>query len=523
LDELNEPERNAVLGRGWRARATATRGIEVKTISRVDAAAAQVADRQGIAEHVFTGRALLIAPLFASKEQQAWAESLAEQLGDDQPDEGPWRRSLRALLRAQASPDSEGHVVPIWDLPEADTWVDLGSLALDPDPLLAGWPDPHGVGPAAKAFVAALRDGSDLTDSATALDQAIRAAGTTSKRFPDSARLQLELTYRAVGPFTWAWVLFVFAGIISAIGIGRSGKTWRIASLSLLIPAIVFIVWGLSARMRLSSEVAAVSNLYDTFPFVALIAGLIGVGFTLFTRNLAYACAAGFAAGLCAMVGEALPPDHGQYLEPLRPVLRYRFWLWLHVKIIVGSYGAFLLAWMLGNIELTRAAMGRRQVQAASAKAIYRVLQIGVVLCTAGTLLGGVWADYSWGRFWGWDPKEVWALVIILTYLVPLHLRYIGAVSHAGLAGWSVFGFLAVVMSWYGVNFLLGAGKHAYATGSGFAHSVSTDQFIVLGLCVVQIIYTVLVMVLIRRQPKAGQGTPASADTPPTPPLSTTP
>ncbi len=80
-----------------------------------------------------------------------------------------------------------------------------------------------------------------------------------------------------------------------------------------------------------------------------------------------------------------------------------------------------------------------------------------MVLIAAGTLLGAFWADYAWGRFWGWDPKEDCALLILLTYLVPLHLRYIGVVGPTGLAGWSVLGINAVVMSWYGVNFLLQA------------------------------------------------------------------
>ena len=132
---------------------------------------------------------------------------------------------------------------------------------------------------------------------------------------------------------------------------------------------------------------------------------------------------------------------------------------------------------------------------------IYRALQVGVVLVAAGTLLGGMWADQAWGRFWGWDPKEVWALVILLCYLVPLHLRYAGVVGPTALAGWAVYGFLSVIISWYGVNFLLGAGLHAYATGKGFADSFSTDQVVVLGLCIVQVLVTSGQLLVLRVKP----------------------
>ncbi len=98
---------------------------------------------------------------------------------------------------------------------------------------------------------------------------------------------------------------------------------------------------------------------------------------------------------------------------------------------------------------------------------IYRSMQVGVLLIAAGTILGGVWADYSWGRFWGWDPKEVWALITLLVYLVPLHGRFAGWVNTFGLVFASVACFLSVVMAWYGVNFVLGVGLHSYGFVDG--------------------------------------------------------
>jgi hypothetical protein len=94
-------------------------------------------------------------------------------------------------------------------------------------------------------------------------------------------------------------------------------------------------------------------------------------------------------------------------------------------------------------------------------------MQVAVLLLAAGTILGGLWADVSWGRFWGWDPKEVWALVSLLAYLIILHGRYAGWIGNFGLAAGSVLGAAVIGMSWYGVNFLLGAGLHSYGFGQG--------------------------------------------------------
>ena len=146
----------------------------------------------------------------------------------------------------------------------------------------------------------------------------------------------------------------------------------------------------------------------------------------------------------------------------------------------MSSYAAFALALVLGNVvlgqylrqDLARArSRGAPATRSASIDAntnfIYRAIQIGVLLVAAGTILGGLWADVSWGRFWGWDPKEVWALVVLLTYLALLHGRFAGWVGHFGTAAGAVLCFTSVLMSWYGVNFVLGVGKHTYGFGSG--------------------------------------------------------
>ena len=98
---------------------------------------------------------------------------------------------------------------------------------------------------------------------------------------------------------------------------------------------------------------------------------------------------------------------------------------------------------------------------------IYKSIQVTVVLLAAGTILGALWADVSWGRFWGWDPKEVWALISLLVYMFILHGRYAGWFGNFGLSVGAVLGTMAIVMAWYGVNYILPGGLHSYGEGTG--------------------------------------------------------
>src|SRR6185295_5576642 len=143
-------------------------------------------------------------------------------------------------------------------------------------------------------------------------------------------------------------------------------------------------------------------------------------------------------------------------------------WLTTHVLIITISYAAFFLAFAMGDLSLFYYLKDEQGYHAQInnlVKTIYRAMQIGVVLLAAGTILGGVWADYSWGRFWGWDPKETWALISLLGYLAVLHAKKAGMVRNFGFLGGCVVSFSLVLMAWYGVNFVLGVGLHSYGFG----------------------------------------------------------
>jgi ABC-type transport system involved in cytochrome c biogenesis permease subunit len=437
------------------------------------------------------GRILLIDP------SRAWQAQLQEIVGDLASTGGPnWQQEAR------------DRVV------EANLWLSVYDVALDPDPAIAGWPDPLGLRELSAAWGQAVLGNGDLAATTTDLEAGLfRLADIehlqgqgAGEHYPSADKIAIEQFYEASRIFTWTWLAYILGGILTGVGLARSkGDGWGLLAkigVGVTILGMLLNCAGFGLRLSVSSW-GAVTNFYETFIYVALIVAIIGVLFSVIYRNGLYAVAGGIGAGLCAMVGEAMPPDLGKDINRLQPVLRSSFWLWVHVKVIVASYGAFLLAWLLANIHLTKGAILGKSVPASAGKAIYRCLQVGVVLCVAGTLLGGVWADQAWGRFWGWDPKEVWALIIILAYLIPLHLRYIGVVQATGLAAWSIYGFASVVFSWYGVNFLLGAGLHSYGFGSG-------GQHIVLPICLAQIIITTvqLVLIYVRKQPPAA--TPAA-------------
>ena len=153
-------------------------------------------------------------------------------------------------------------------------------------------------------------------------------------------------------------------------------------------------------------------------------------------------------------------------INPLVPVLRDNFWLTTHVLTITLSYAAFALALGIGHIALGKVIRGAKP-EASLYNYLYRTLQVGVLLLATGTILGGVWANYSWGRFWDWDPKETWALITLLGYLIVLHGRIAGRWAGFGMAVGSVLAFQGVLMAWYGVNFVLGVGLHSYGFGTG--------------------------------------------------------
>ena len=194
--------------------------------------------------------------------------------------------------------------------------------------------------------------------------------------------------------------------------------------------------------------------MYESVVWVGFGIAAIALLFELTSRARYYLLAAAPLSVICLVLADSLPAVLDASISPLVPVLRDNFWLSIHVPTIALSYASFALALGLGHVALgnrlfTPDAKPRFKTLS---QFNYRVLQVGVLLLTAGIILGGIWAHFSWGRFWGWDPKETWALIALMCYLVPLHGRLVGWIGDFGINVFSVISFNAVLMAWYGVN-----------------------------------------------------------------------
>jgi len=239
------------------------------------------------------------------------------------------------------------------------------------------------------------------------------------------------------------------------------------AGFALVTAAFLLQGYGMVLRMLISGR-PPVTNMYESVIFVSWGAVLFALAFEAAYRVRYFAACASGLSVLLLILADSLPILDGS-IEPLVPVLRDNMWLTVHVLTITLGYAAFFLGVALGhlNLALYFFAPGRRELLRTMSLFLYRSLQAGTLFLAAGTLLGGVWASYSWGRFWGWDPKETWALIALLTYLAILHGRFLGWIRDFGLAVGALLGGLTVLMAWYGVNFILGTGLHSYGFGSG--------------------------------------------------------
>jgi ABC-type transport system involved in cytochrome c biogenesis permease subunit len=240
------------------------------------------------------------------------------------------------------------------------------------------------------------------------------------------------------------------------------------AGVAAYLGGLLAVTVGIAIRIVITRR-PPVTNMYESVIYVG--AGSIVFGFVLevvYQKKYIISAAAVVAAVALALA-DSFPLMLDPSMRPLEPVLRNNFWLIAHVMTITLSYAALALAMGISNIALGLFFIRSNDWTTIGQLShfIYKALQAGVLLLSAGIVLGGVWADYSWGRFWAWDPKEVWALVALLGYLTVLHARFAGWVGHRGLAALSVACFAFVIMAWYGVNFVLGAGLHSYGFGGG--------------------------------------------------------
>jgi len=306
--------------------------------------------------------------------------------------------------------------------------------------------------------------------------------------YPQDRQLRLEYFYnhfdgfyRAAWCYGIALVILIAAHLRKRASALRGGGTLPVFGVAIVILGLAFHASGIVMRCLIAGR-PPVTNMYESIIWVSFAVSFFGMIFFARYRTPVYLLAALPVTLVALLLVHQMPIAMPSSIDPLVPVLRDNFWLTIHVLTITLSYAAFALAMGFGHILLWRYA---RNPSAARADApmhfwLYRVLQLGVLLLAAGTILGGVWANYSWGRFWGWDPKETWALIALLCYILTLHGRLAGWWTEFGLVVASVVCFLAVLMAWYGVNFVLGKGLHSYGFGIGGETYVAT--FVILDL-----------------------------------------
>jgi cytochrome c-type biogenesis protein CcsB len=291
--------------------------------------------------------------------------------------------------------------------------------------------------------------------------------------YPSENKIKAEIFYNNSNVFEILWPLYFIMGFVLLIVSFAKIIYPKIrmamltkASLGLLFLFFLAHTMGLALRWYISGH-APWSNGFESMTYIAWATVL--AGFIFSKRSPITLASTSILAGLILFVA------HLSWMNPqvtnLVPVLN-SYWLSIHVSMITASYGFLGLGALLGFITVILFIVKTKGNEFQITNSIKELnainemsLMIGLVLLTVGNFLGGVWANESWGRYWGWDPKETWALVTILVYAVVVHLRFIKAIySEFNYAVISLLSFTSVLMTYFGVNYYL-AGMHSYAKG----------------------------------------------------------
>lgn len=296
--------------------------------------------------------------------------------------------------------------------------------------------------------------------------QSAKSTGATI----DDDKIEAEILYNRIDVFKWSAFAYMGVGIamlvvliISLLSQSKNIRRVIFVLSALVIGIFLWHTFGIGLRWYIAGR-APMSNAYESMIYVAWATAFAGL---LFIRRsgMTFALAA-FFAGVILFVTNLnfMDPE----ITPLVPVLK-SYWLMIHVAVITGSYGFFGIGFLLGLISLILMCMSGEQLQK-QVNELYVInqltLTIGLVLLTAGTFLGAVWANESWGRYWGWDPKETWALITMIVYTLILHSYFIPRFrTPYSFALMSIVGLASVLMTFFGVNYYL-SGLHSYGGDS---------------------------------------------------------
>jgi ABC-type transport system involved in cytochrome c biogenesis permease subunit len=361
------------------------------------------------------------------------------------------------------------------------------------------------------AFVAG--DAQAFENTSRELVEALAALPAAHR--PDAKRIASELRYNRTKPFRLAWVAMA-VGTLLSVGATFIQRRWFDAlAVAALVAGFAAVTYGLSLRWAIAGRLPA-ANMYESLLFVGWGMGAFAIVAMFILPHRLVPLSASLMGALALFLTDVLPIDH--FIRPIAPVLLDTYWMTIHVPVILVSYSVLAMAVIIAHILLASMAF------APSARALHKTLDklhywyvlVGSILLFAGIVTGSMWAASSWGRYWGWDPKEVWSLVACLGYVAILHVRTdrtrvpVWAYVTAGvlavavltliipklgpmtsgkilaLAGtvaamlvfvlWrgpfvtalkSILAFWLIIMTYVGVNFVLGIGLHSYGFGTG--------------------------------------------------------
>jgi ABC-type transport system involved in cytochrome c biogenesis permease subunit len=281
------------------------------------------------------------------------------------------------------------------------------------------------------------------------------------KKFP------LELFYQAASPFTWSIMFYILAFIFFMVSFSSSKTLWYNLGLCSIAAGFLPHLTGLLMRIIIMAR-PPVSSLYETFIFVSFITVLLGLFIEYYNRQWLGIVTAAISGTALLFIANKYSAE-GDTLKVLIAVLNSNFWLATHVTTITMGYGATCVGGILGHIWLLQSVFKKdSQILDQTYKTTLGILGVALTLTFLGTNLGGIWADQSWGRFWGWDPKENGALMIVLWTALLFHAKAGQMIGPRGLAVGAVIGMMVVMWAWFGVN-LLSVGLHSYGFTSGIA------------------------------------------------------
>ncbi|MCP5361715.1 MAG: cytochrome c biogenesis protein CcsA [Hyphomicrobiales bacterium] len=327
------------------------------------------------------------------------------------------------------------------------------------------------------------------------LAETLKSAG----QYADANLLRLEVLKNRLQPFTLSLAAYIAAFLLLlASFMGRRALLQRCAFWLLASGATIHAL-GIIARIMILQR-PPVGTLYESVIWVGLIAALFGLILERRRHNGAGLLIGTLTGAILHMVGFRLGSD-GDTMGMLIAVLNTNFWLTTHVLTITIGYGCCLVGGLLGHLYLLACIFrpAARTLQLELYRNMHGVTLVALLFTLIGTILGGIWADQSWGRFWGWDPKENGALLIVLWLIWLMHGRLGGILHELGYAIGMVFTNVTVALSWFGVN-LLSVGLHSY----GFIDSVAWGLGI---FCTVETAFALITLALIRsRKGNANEG-----------------